>query len=215
MNTINKQQGIGIVAIIFIIAIIAIGGYAIYQANVSEDMEISDDQTVEEIQAQGDEMLDTVAVIEADVIETFAKVKTNLGLKTDEGLKLAAALLADLQVRIDAYAASLTPNAQAQVNAFKKRVGSAHAKVASATVDTIADVAADVDAINADIESSFDDIEATVGADIDAMIEAASDDDDAEEEMHDGQSTKIAKEIVRLREKGKSDPEIVQTLTRK
>lgn len=36
-----------------------------------------------------------------------------------------------------------------------------------------------------------------------------------EEEMHDGQSTKIAKEIVRLREKGKSDPEIVQTLTRK
>lgn len=36
-----------------------------------------------------------------------------------------------------------------------------------------------------------------------------------EEEMQDGQATKIAKEIVRLREKGKTDPEIVQSLTRK
>ena len=186
MNTINKQQGIGVLAIIFVIAIIAVGGYAIYQANVSNDMDMSDDQITEEIQAQGDEMLSTVATIEADVTETFARVKANLGLRTDEGLKLAAALLADLQVRIDAYAASLTPNAQAQVNTFKTRVGSAHAKVVSATVDTILDVEADVDAINADIETSFNDIEATVSADVDAMIEAASDDHDEDtDEMHD------------------------------
>lgn len=36
-----------------------------------------------------------------------------------------------------------------------------------------------------------------------------------EEEMHEGQASKIAKEIVRLREKGKTDPEIIQALTRK
>ncbi len=35
------------------------------------------------------------------------------------------------------------------------------------------------------------------------------------EEMHTGQAQKIAKEIVRLRDKGKTDPEIVQALTRK
>lgn len=36
-----------------------------------------------------------------------------------------------------------------------------------------------------------------------------------ENELHEWQSAKIAKEIVRLREKGKSDPEIMQALTRK
>lgn len=36
-----------------------------------------------------------------------------------------------------------------------------------------------------------------------------------EEDIHEGQATKIAKEIVRLREKGKTDPEIVQALTRR
>lgn len=36
-----------------------------------------------------------------------------------------------------------------------------------------------------------------------------------EEEMHEGQANKIVKEIVRLREKGKTDPEIVQILVRK
>jgi hypothetical protein len=36
-----------------------------------------------------------------------------------------------------------------------------------------------------------------------------------EEDIHEGQAAKIAKEIVRLREKGKTDPEIVQALTRR
>jgi len=39
--------------------------------------------------------------------------------------------------------------------------------------------------------------------------------EEMEEDMQEGQSTKIAKEIVRLREKGKTDHEIIQTLTRK
>ena len=39
--------------------------------------------------------------------------------------------------------------------------------------------------------------------------------DELEEEMQEWQSWKIAKEIERLRWKGKSDPEIVQSLMRK
>lgn len=39
--------------------------------------------------------------------------------------------------------------------------------------------------------------------------------EEMEEDMHEGQANKIAKEIVRLREKWKTDPEIVQVLTRK
>lgn len=39
--------------------------------------------------------------------------------------------------------------------------------------------------------------------------------EDMEEEMQEGQSTKIAKEITRLHEKGKTNPEIIQSLMRK
>lgn len=39
--------------------------------------------------------------------------------------------------------------------------------------------------------------------------------EDMDADIQEGQATKIAKEIVRLRDKGKTDPEIVQTLTRK
>lgn len=39
--------------------------------------------------------------------------------------------------------------------------------------------------------------------------------DSLEADLSEGQDAKIAKEIVRLRAKGKTDPEIVQTLSRK
>ncbi|MCA9351848.1 hypothetical protein KC866_00445 [Patescibacteria group bacterium] len=181
MNTQNTERGIGVFAVILIIAIIGLGGYAVYNTQVKKKATLE----VEMEQMDADDMLDTVDDIQADVVATFAEVKANLALKTEAGIKTATSLLAALEARIDAQSATLSTAAQDQTQVFKRRIQGARAKVSAATTETLAEAEAEIDAIEADIEESFDAIEATIEVEDDGMMmdDDASDDVDEDDSM--------------------------------
>ena len=181
MNTQNTERGIGVFAVILIIAIIGLGGYAVYNTQVKKKATLE----VEMEQMDADDMLDTVDDIQADVVATFAEVKANLALKTEAGLQTATLLLADLEARIEAQSATLSTSAKEQTQVFTRRIQGARAKVSVATTETLAEAEAEIDAIEADIEESFDAIEATIEVEDDGMMmdDDASDDVDEDDSM--------------------------------
>lgn len=149
--TIQTNRGIGIFAIIVIIAILAVGGIATFQIS----KEISSKANIEAQQE------DTVNLAKKDVIDGLLDIKTTLesNLALEAKLNTAWGIISVLNGHILAASVGLEGEAKTELNALTVKIAEIEAKIKTNAQSTLDDLTTLIIDISASISEDDDSVE--------------------------------------------------------
>lgn len=170
----NKyERGIGVIAAIAIVAVLAVGGFATYRVVQNSQVQVE----VEE-QEQMDESEKTVAEVRADVVSTLLDVRADLVLSAQASVDTAVLALTDLSARIDEAVLAVEGQARAELVVLKTEIQELRAQIEAKSETVSADIESFVDEVEADIQ-------AELGADIMIDGDSTTEDEDSVENGDD------------------------------
>lgn len=149
--TIQTNRGIGIFAIIVIIAILAVGGIATFQIS----KEISSKANIEAQQE------DTVNLAKKDVIDGLLDIKTTLesNLALEAKLNTALGIISVLNGHILAASVGLEGEAKTELNALTVKIAEIEEKIKTNAQSTLDDLTTLIIDISASISEDDDSVE--------------------------------------------------------
>lgn len=176
--TIQTNRGIGIFAIIVIIAILAVGGIATFQIS----KEISSKANIEAQQE------DTVNLAKKDVIDGLLDIKTTLesNLALEAKLNTAWGIISVLNGHILAASVGLEGEAKTELNALTVKIAEIEEKIKTNAQSTLDDLTTLIVDISASISEDDDSVEMNAdypGDDNDSMEMEVNNETEAEAEV--------------------------------
>lgn len=176
--TIQTNRGIGIFAIIVIIAILAVGGIATFQIS----KEISSKANIEAQQE------DTVNLAKKDVIDGLLDIKTTLesNLALEAKLNTALGIISVLNGHILAASVGLEGEAKTELNALTVKIAEIEEKIKTNAQSTLDDLTTLIIDISASISEDDDSVEMNAdypGDDNDSMEMEVNNETEAEAEV--------------------------------
>lgn len=134
MKKINDKRGIGLTAIILIIAILTIGGYSIYKVSHKESAEMNVD--TEQAMKEADEQAKTV---KADVAIRLADLKSTLESNLDLEAKLdtANSIINEIKNSLSNISVEVSGNVKTEISDLQAKVLDIQGKLDAGSVNII------------------------------------------------------------------------------
>lgn len=190
MQKISYEKGIGVIASIVIVAVIAFGGYGVYKISTQQKAEVSSEDMITE------EEKEVIAEVRNDVVETLGNVKAGLVLSAQASVDSAVKSLNELTVRVDQAVLEVQGEARDEILALKAEVEALKTKLkrrGGGGSSSGADTNTTNESTDVNVETEIDAIIEDVQADIEADAEAEAGTED--EEVSEDNSTETEEDV--------------------
>ena len=144
-NELTYTRGIGVTAVVVIVAVLAVGGYATVRAVQNSRVDI-------DTKAMEEKAMQQVLEVKADAESTLSQVQADLRANANLAVDATITALTDLSARIESAALTVESDARAELNELKAEVDALRAKVQTNVSEAQADLQATLEDIQVDLE---------------------------------------------------------------